>query len=1475
MKFKQFSSSMKFMLVSIVAIIISIATLGLTHVFAEPTIEEMVTEDMILNLGEFQPNVLYDDEEAEKNAEEGKDIKLVGMLNVTDLFFSYDYWTDYNEDGQIDLEYDIYDREGYEDNMFMFTELVPILHVNESDNYYIVPFEDYDLYNSVVVDCVLGKNNDKAQLKEKNTYWFDAENGLLYLDKKLIGNSPEKEEFNTLRVQFTSVTKKAVTLTRDVEVITLFDKSIEDTKGMYNKTPNKKMRINVMDWYYNDLSYKLVKQEHLAFVKAENLTVYMNTIQLEDDQWHYNPLTGVIYIDCPVSQTRSIVVKFNKLEDPTFEEQAIQALQSLRKDNVGQAATFEGTLKASYFLDLMQYDAYEPQVGANEPAEFTSLVKVNRKNESITINNAMNGTITAVPKDQLAAAMSSYVSKANDYDYYLQAATLSAWQTGDVNSSSDWNARQPFRVAYGDFIYSLYLAQTYSSDSKTYINAALNKYENLFCANVFTGTGYPIGDYYLSSNWRLSSESQLYVTGKWTSNSFLGGQISGGKAFFELTCACIQAPHNDAYNAMGSTNTNDFVGDMTIVKVVPDNTNKTTGNMVVAIWSDNLASQSKKHTQRLLGFSKIPYKYNGTGKVQIMKRDSGTNAPIPGAVYTIYASDGITAVTTITTSNNPVTSCDLVAGTYYVKETTYPTGYLADPEAHKITISGGQVRSLDLHDDPQLCEFELVVYDKTTKDNSVKVPVNGISFDLMRPDGTLYRSYTTGYDVNGNKSTNGVIKDTVPAIGVYTLVQDGTVKNYAMDTLSTSPDYCRIQIDATPNQSGSNIIYTGAYRKVHYENRQAVIIKSQVQDAKMKEATPYELGGDKNSKVHGEEMNASSYVTTGGAVYQLVNKTELLLGYTDNGTEITIPKDTVLTLETYDKSGSLITSKKAYSHDVGGKGIIQVNRIAYGTGANMKYYGVPNGKYEWQLLTTSSGYYNDQKVTPLDAEWDAKNKDKIDWTVNNVALVQTRQTVDLTLFVKSYTDNTRNADINTNQISVILDKQYGRIKGLAERLNSDVSSEDYLNYTISALYKKKITSNQNELSKDSTEVAVLYNESGDTMLVVETNGNTKNAIYQLSNINPIVDVDTGQQIDAGTVLGMFISDGDGLISIEQVGSIGFDNPNKTTKDSLPRIKDVNPMTINKTIATGQLPNGSYALTLISPPDDHEKELGMEESIIFNTGWNVNDSKLQHLERKSISILYDKTVDPILANHVYVAPDVPVQDPNKSTPENPYDPYDPTHPDDPANIDDSNDITIVGTKWIDENNRGVNYRIIDSENITGGAGSLNFDVSDTLPTTFAFYLKDPNIYDENYNYTYRLSFYYEITKSEYDAAAPSAKASNEYIMTEGVYFRRFKSNSLSGGENLQDVIVLNKMSPGYDNYTTLRNKEKTVSGAIYNTSWLNEQLAKQEDGDFKIALYIDTEIVFKSKFGSFDVTIIPQQRRYGILTMKNRELIRLD
>lgn len=1460
--------------------LISVMVIGVSHIFAEPTIEDLVEAPEI---GTFVPDHPYNDkEDAEK-------IKLAAWLNITQIMFSYDVWTDTSGDGAIDVE-DVYTQDGFANEMLMGNMVYPIYEIDKESNYYVIPLPDYKFYEGVVIEMQIGENNDLARLKDPSTYWYDRENSYLYIDKNMIQKDIENEFYNSIRMESIMLVKEIDDATKDIDIITVFDPSITDTYGLEKTTPNGTYTQNMKEWLAGGLSYQLVNEDQLAYVSSENFTVFVN--YTETSEWTYDAITGKITINCSPYATRNIAVKFNQLNDATISQKLLQYFQAKTKTDTAQCAgetSFEQAFKGdNLFLKYIQYDNQEPVAGTMQELGFALFVYEDWKNGNYNTIVANNHSVVysaePIPIETVRSVTEKAITTRVGVDQYYRTTTISAHQDGRNVSGAD--------LAYGEVLYNVFLASV-KKDSSALDRAISISQNKLFSSItpddqvVNTGMAYT-----MSTTWCFSGYNGRYIAGT-NQNEFLGGTIKddGGKPFFDVVCGRIEAPSSVAtyvydqdpyddmnnYYGQGSANGNtDYRTNATILKVVK-NESGDGGYLYVCIWSRSLNKGDPMiHTQRVLAFSRIPYRYNGNGQIRLTKTEYGnSNVAIENAQYTIYKDAACTEVVEVlTTGSAPVTSSELPAGTYYVKEkgkdlvyetdengefvtdengefvlkkfldnngveipqlnpNGVPVGYLLDPEVHVVTVTGGETVALNVEDKPQNCQFTLTVYDETTR-NDIKMPVEGIVFNLYDYSGDYAGQFTT------NKQ--GQISGDIRATGIYTLEQVGTVKDYHTN------DECKcIRIDATPTDSGEPIIWSN----VHYEPRQSIVIKSQVQDENLKEKTPAELGGEKDTVYN----TGGGYVTTLGAQYRLIAKNDLFLGYY-NGNKITASAGSELTIYTKAKDGSREYNKIATSYSENNQAYIIADGIQVERNGKTLEFPLPNGEYQWELINASSGYYDNEKKTYVDAKWKdvTDNVEKLDV---ETAVTQTRQATSINLIVKSYTSRNRVQNVALNAL------------GYSIRNNAHTSllppskveeGESWIRW-VNTKHTKDVTSNMSSVQKDSEEIATLF-VGGSPTLSIHSSGVSPNTVYALTNLIDIVDIDTGKVIEAGTLLGYHITDENGKMSITSLGSDEHDNPN--AESNIKKIPAVQVLAKDGTSVDGNLPNGIYGLTVHIAAAKHRNELYLGEDIITSLSWC--DPSQPVITAQSVTFLYyDDPQEPDVIT-VPVAPDPPY---DIDTPNEDY--YDPNNPDDEENLDDSDDIPIVGKQWVDENQYNISYRIVDSENI--GEDEIK-EVNDAFPTTFAFYFKNALLYDDIYKYKYDLSFYYEITKEEYDAASADAKANREYIKDGDKYARRFATDKLSGGEWLQDIIVLNELSTGYINYNEAK-ENKTISGAIYNTEWLNEKLAAQANGEYHIFIYADITISYVTKGSNEYVEIYDTERARGVLTIKNRQLVNLD
>lgn len=147
-------------------------------------------------------------------------------------------------------------------------------------------------------------------------------------------------------------------------------------------------------------------------------------------------------------------------------------------------------------------------------------------------------------------------------------------------------------------------------------------------------------------------------------------------------------------------------------------------------------SQVKAIPYTIVNYSdKNPLKH---GSVQIIKIDAQTKAPLPGAVFTIYNEDGAVIQTATTNSLGFATFAEVTPGSYTIRETTAPTGYLLSNEVINLVV--------------ELNKSYEYTYANTAITGS--------------PDGNSTGSFTPG-DKTSDTNQTGTQKDTLPQTGGF------------------------------------------------------------------------------------------------------------------------------------------------------------------------------------------------------------------------------------------------------------------------------------------------------------------------------------------------------------------------------------------------------------------------------------------------------------------------------------------------------------------------------------------------------------------------------------------------------------------------------------------------------------------------------------------------------------------------------------
>lgn len=1176
--------STKFLVFALSAVILLMAVIGVSNIFADPTIFDLVEEQ---DIGTFKPSRLYD---AETDT-----AKFYAWLSVNKITVEYDMWKDTNENGEVEVE-DVYSVEGFEHHMLMDSQQYSMLLLDEKDNFVVVPLYDYKGYNSVLVELFIGPNAEIGETYKNDCFYYDSETKILYIDRELIRESVEEQNmFTTIRAEAISLVESIDDYTREITIATIFNSDIENTHGLLKNTPNGKYAFNVKEWNTSGLIFQLVDQDRLAYVSKDDLSVYVNHIEF--DAWSYDETSGQMLVNCLPGATDIVIVKFNDVIDADALSQTLQA--SAAPGQIAQAASFKDSKVISGdnpFLKKLYFEQEKPQPGATTAMEFLYFTW----NENGTIKSMQQSGACNVPL--VDTVTREFMQKATKVDGYYQTATISAFQT-DPNYDF-------FTDNYGMVVYNVWL---YSDSGDTdALSKALHwsikkmggiPEEDNETHIVHSGYQYPFTDTWRVNYWsdgKMTDFVGRYVAGMNiadANNPFLGGILKddSGYAFFDVSCAKITAPEsmsttawNNFHNANYTSGVNHWDSKATIVEIDEEN-----GYLYICLWARALdANGDPYHTQRVLAFSRVPYEFNGKGTFTIVKKDADTQVNVAGAKFEIYDNPNCngTPVLELTSELDPIQSPEINSGTYYIKEVEAPAGYVPSSTIQEVTITGGQNVAVIIENRRQQVTVNMHVLDRTTEGSGHEVGVAGVKFVLKSPNTAIYPDKNCISDSNGRLTFEDGSDIVIPAIGNYILNQVDTVKYYAYDDVNSGIPhyYCKEILVAaeakTKDQTDFGKDYTITLK--HYEQRQTVKILSHVQDINIGAESGTQLGGvGFDDYVNGEiKQTAGSTVSLIGAKYQLfaprAAEEPLFLGY-KNGQKVTISNpNEPLQFVARAANGSKQSDKITYSNAIitgVDKAFIEVTHIVVG-GVE---YPAPNGVYEWRLYEPSAGYYldddseseaNQNANATIAAEWKMKDDSGgylVVYERNDVPVKMVRQTIDMKVWSKTFSESNalsyvrvtnqayaaRNNAIHQghgpkwtsdelsipmldwNAPKIDVDIGHGVIRPVKKPtvVDPEVDVEGIVDDIVAAVaqatVERDVYSNSTTLTATSLDSIVITttqkldgkNSAQGNEYEVESDGLAVKTVYAIKNTVDVVDIQTGQVIPRNSVVGYYLA----------------------------------------------------------------------------------------------------------------------------------------------------------------------------------------------------------------------------------------------------------------------------------------------------------------------------------------------------------------
>lgn len=215
----------------------------------------------------------------------------------------------------------------------------------------------------------------------------------------------------------------------------------------------------------------------------------------------------------------------------------------------------------------------------------------------------------------------------------------------------------------------------------------------------------------------------------------------------------IKSNESDTWNETGTIPKSDY-----LVTATPDS-----GYHIASIWVDNVRASDDQIAAGSVSLATIAKNHDvavqfekdadKTGDAILVKSSANTQVTddnpcysLENAQYGIYSDEACeTAVgTLVTDASGTSNTVSLVAGTYYVKETSAPTGYALDTETYQVTVKEGETANVEVSDIPQGNPVD-VAAQKVDADTAAASPQGSASLEGAE----FALSYYAGYYEDG------------------------------------------------------------------------------------------------------------------------------------------------------------------------------------------------------------------------------------------------------------------------------------------------------------------------------------------------------------------------------------------------------------------------------------------------------------------------------------------------------------------------------------------------------------------------------------------------------------------------------------------------------------------------------------------------------------------------------------------------------